>query len=73
MQAFYLMTIDGAPYKLYKNSEAVEQAIDWFRRMSNYDKEEYRDYQKFQKTGLSFFNEYDVETRVRVTLVEVEE
>ena len=73
MLSYYLITIDGIPYKLYKNSTDVDDTIDWFIRMSQYDRREYRDYDKFSKTGLSFWNEYDVENRVRVTLVEVEE
>ena len=73
MLAYYLISIDNVPYKLYKSRKAVDDTIDWFIRMSQYDRSEYRDYDKFSKTGLSFWNEYDVETRVRVTLVEVEE
>jgi len=73
MLSYYLITIDGAPYKLYKSRTDVDNAIDWFTRMSRYDNYEYRDYEEFKATGLSFFNEYDVETRVKVTLVEVEE
>ena len=73
MLAYYLISIDNVPYKLYKSRKAVDDTIDWFTRMARYDNYEYNDYDKFSKTGLSFNSEYDVETRVKVTLLEVEE
>ena len=73
MLSYYLITIDKIPYKLYKNSTDVDNAIDWFYRMSRYDNYEYKDYEKFVKSGLNFTSNDDIDSRVRVDLVEVQE
>lgn len=73
MLAYYLISIDGVPYKLYKTNKDVNNTIDWFRRMTRYNNYEYNDYDEFINSGLYFSSNDNIDSRVRVDLVEVYE